>query len=113
MWEIYYVGLDVGSTTVKIIVLDENNNLVFKRYERHFSDIRSTIRKLLFESSSILKKSSIKINVTGSGGLSVSKWLDIPFVQEVIASSTTVEELIPDTDVALELGGEDAKITFF
>lgn len=113
MWEMYNVGLDVGSTTVKIIVLDENNNLVFKRYERHFSDIRSTIRKLLFESSSILKKSSIKINVTGSGGLSVSKWLDIPFVQEVIASSTTVEELIPDTDVALELGGEDAKITFF
>lgn len=113
MWEMYYVGLDVGSTTVKIIVLDENNNLVFKRYERHFSDIRSTIRKLLFESSSILKKSSVKINVTGSGGLSVSKWLDIPFVQEVIASSTTVEELIPDTDVALELGGEDAKITFF
>lgn len=113
MWEFYYVGLDVGSTTVKIVVLDENNNLLFKRYERHFSDIRSTIRKLLFEASSILKKSYVKINVTGSGGLSVSKWLDIPFIQEVIASTTTVEHIIPRTDVALELGGEDAKITFF
>lgn len=113
MTEKYYIGLDVGSTTVKLVLLDEKDNIIFKSYQRHYSDIKSTIIKLIFEVSGVLKKSTINITVTGSGGLSVSKWLNIPFVQEVIASSNAVEHLIPETNVALELGGEDAKITFF
>ncbi|WP_426349515.1 acyl-CoA dehydratase activase-related protein [Alloiococcus sp. CFN-8] len=113
MAEKYYIGLDVGSTTVKLVLLDEKNNIIFKSYQRHYSDIKSTIIKLIFEISGILKRSVINITVTGSGGLSVSKWLNIPFVQEVIASTNAVEKLIPETEVALELGGEDAKITFF
>lgn len=110
---IYNIGLDVGSTTVKMVILDENDNIEYSKYRRHFSDIKSTIIGLIREGYKTIKDTNVTINVTGSGGMSVSKWLDIPFVQEVIACTKTVEELIPETDVAIELGGEDAKITYF
>ncbi|MCR4944690.1 MAG: 2-hydroxyacyl-CoA dehydratase [Clostridium sp.] len=109
----YNIGLDVGSTTVKIVILDVTGNIVYSKYERHYSDIRSTIIKLVKEAYSIIGDANITMSVTGSGGLSVSKWLNIEFVQEVIACTKTVEEVIPSTDVAIELGGEDAKITYF
>lgn len=109
----YSLGLDVGSTTVKVVVLDVHKDIVFKEYRRHFSDIRSTIINLVNECYEVIGDSSITISITGSGGLSVAKWLDVEFVQEVIACTKTVEEMIPDTDVAIELGGEDAKITYF
>ena len=106
------LGLDVGSTTVKIVLLDIDNNVVYSKYKRHFSDIRSTIISLMKEAFGVFQ-GEITVNVTGSGGLSVSEWLKIPFVQEVIACTKTIETFIPKTDVAIELGGEDAKITYF
>ncbi len=111
---IYHVGFDVGSTTVKIAVLDDNHNLVYQEYQRHFANIKETISAVIGRAyEKVLKDQQCTIHVTGSGGLLVSKWLDIPFVQEVIACTKTVETLIPQTDVAIELGGEDAKITYF
>ena len=109
----YNLGLDVGSTTVKIVLIDSNNNIVFSEYRRHFSDIRNTIITLVNETYKEIGDASLTVSITGSGGLSVSKWLDVNFVQEVIACTKTVEEIIPQTDVAIELGGEDAKITYF
>ncbi|EKQ56241.1 MULTISPECIES: 2-hydroxyacyl-CoA dehydratase [unclassified Clostridium] len=109
----YRIGLDIGSTTVKLAVLNDDNNLVYSKYKRHFSDIRSTIIDLINECYESLGDINCKINITGSGGLSVSKWLNLGFVQEVIACSKTVETIIPQTDVVIELGGEDAKITYF
>ncbi len=107
------IGIDVGSTTVKIVAMDENNNFILKDYRRHFSDVRTTVRELLIESEKVLGEQPFYISITGSGGLSIYKELGINFVQEVIACTKTVEELIPETDVAIELGGEDAKITYF
>lgn len=113
MRKVFHIGLDVGSTTVKIIIFDNKDSIVYSRYQRHFSDIRSTIVSIIKEAYVNLKEANITIMVTGSGGLSVSKWLSIPFIQEVIACTNTIERFIPNTDVAIELGGEDAKITFF
>ena len=113
MKEKLHLGLDVGSTTVKLVVLNENNDIIYGKYERHFSDIKKTIVSLLDEAYEKLKNSEITVMVTGSGGMSVSKWLNISFVQEVIACTDTIEKFIKETDVAIELGGEDAKITYF
>ncbi len=107
----YLVGLDIGSTTVKIAVMD-NGKIIHKQYERHYSDIKSTVAEIIKNSSEYLKDNLIKINVTGSGAIDVSKYLNIPFVQEVQASTVAIEKFIPDTDVIIELGGEDAKITY-
>ena len=109
----YKIGLDIGSTTVKIVVLNKDNEIVYSRYKRHYSDIKSTIIGLVLECYDNLNNINCTISVTGSGGLSVSKWLDVDFVQEVIGCSKTVEMFIPRTDVIIELGGEDAKITYF
>lgn len=113
MREILNLGLDVGSTTVKLVILNDKNKILFSKYERHFSDIKKKIVELIDEAYIEFKDSDIKVMITGSGGLSVSKWLDVSFIQEVIACTNTVEKLIPETDVAIELGGEDAKITYF
>ena len=113
MRKIMHLGLDVGSTTVKLVVLNEENEIIYGKYERHFSDIKNTIVKLLDVAYDTFKDGEITVMVTGSGGMSVSKWLNIPFIQEVIACTDTIEKFIPETDVAIELGGEDAKITYF
>ena len=109
----YNMGLDVGSTTVKVVVLDVNDNVVYSEYRRHLSDIRNTIIELINETYESIGNALVTVSITGSGGLSVSKWLDVDFEQEVIACTKTVERVIPETDVAIELGGEDAKITYF
>ncbi len=106
------VGFDIGSTTVKAAVLGENNELLFSRYQRHFSDIRKTVSDIIGEVGRKLQCEKALVAVTGSGGISVSKWLHIPFVQEVAAGTDAIKALIPQTDVAIELGGEDAKITY-
>lgn len=108
----YSVGLDIGSTTVKIAIMDDIDNIIYKEYRRHYSDIKSTIKEIFKNSYPHLKDSIISINVTGSGAIDVSKYLNITFVQEVIAGTKAIEKFIPDTDVAIELGGEDAKITY-
>ncbi|MGL4981853.1 MAG: acyl-CoA dehydratase activase-related protein, partial [Treponemataceae bacterium] len=114
------MGIDVGSTTVKVAVLSADDTVILSDYQRHKADIRSTIIAVvsqiiekIIETSPQSKNQILSVKVTGSGGLAVSKWLSIPFIQEVIAATTAVQKLIPQTDVAIELGGEDAKITYF
>ncbi|MCM1335505.1 MAG: acyl-CoA dehydratase activase, partial [Eubacterium sp.] len=107
-----YFGLDVGSTTVKLAVLDEERRFIYKKYQRHYSDIKKTLAEVLGEGLSAVGAKELTVAVTGSGGISAAKWLGIPFVQEVSAGTTAIETLIPETDVAIELGGEDAKITY-
>lgn len=113
MKEIFKVGLDVGSTTVKLVVLDKLGHVTYKRYLRHLSDVRNTVKCMITDAKDVLSDKLISISITGSGGLNLAKNLNIPFVQEVIASTEAVEAFAPDTDVAIELGGEDAKITYF
>ena len=107
------LGIDVGSTTVKLAVIDDNDNLVYANYERHHTDIRATARQLFERAQRVLGDAHMRVSITGSGGMLLAKWLDLEFVQEVIASKRAVETLIPQTDVAIELGGEDAKIIYF
>lgn len=111
------LGLDVGSTTVKVAAL-ANDTVLFSKYERHRADIRNTIVSVVGEALGIIREkvspdAVISAVVTGSGGLAVSQWLGIPFVQEVTSATLAAKKLIPQTDVIIELGGEDAKITYF
>ncbi len=110
---LHKLGIDIGSTTVKVAVLDEQDNLLFSDYERHFANIRETLSALLQKAYDALGDRNIAPMITGSGGLTLAKHLDIPFVQEVIAVSTALQHYAPQTDVAIELGGEDAKIIYF
>ena len=109
---ILHVGLDVGSTTVKLVVLNSSYEIVYGSYRRHFSDIQKSVRDIVLDGYKNFKNDMVTIMVTGSGGLSVTEWLSIPFVQEVVASTKSIQNLIPETEVAIELGGEDAKITY-
>ncbi len=112
----YSIGIDIGSTTVKVVVLDGSDQLLFKSYIRHFSEVRETVVRSIGELSEkdiIPATSPVAVVITGSGGLDVAEKLKVPFVQEVIACTTAIEAQVPQTDVAIELGGEDAKITFF
>lgn len=106
-------GIDVGSTTVKLVILNEKNESLFAKYERHFSDVKTATERVLREAEALIGNQEMTMSITGSGGMGLADVLEIPFVQEVIACTRTVEEVIPETDVAIELGGEDAKITFF
>jgi predicted CoA-substrate-specific enzyme activase len=108
-----HLGIDVGSTTVKVAVLDNSWQLVYSEYQRHHTDIRATITELITNASNALGNQPMTVAITGSGGLLLAQWLDLDFVQEVIASKTAVAVFIPTTDVAIELGGEDAKIIYF
>ncbi|MCT4663416.1 MAG: 2-hydroxyacyl-CoA dehydratase [Tissierellales bacterium] len=109
----YNIGMDIGSTTVKIVVLDDYGKVVFQKYERHYSDIQKAVADLFSDVRELLEDSNMKIMITGSAGIGVAERLNAEFVQEVVASTRAVEILIPETDVAIELGGEDAKITYF
>lgn len=109
----YSVGIDIGSTTVKIAVLDENKECIFSEYERHFANIQETLADLIKKSVNELGEYEACLFMTGSGGLALSKSMNIPFVQEVVAVATSLKHFAPDCDVAIELGGEDAKIIYF
>ncbi|MCB6413907.1 2-hydroxyacyl-CoA dehydratase [Faecalimonas umbilicata] len=111
--ELYTLGIDIGSTTVKIAILDDNNDVAFSDYERHYANIQETLSDLL--GRAVYKLGSIHVSpvITGSGGLTLAKHLGVPFVQEVVAVSTALQDYAPHTDVAIELGGEDAKIIYF
>lgn len=106
------VGLDVGSTTVKMVILDNNANVIYKKYLRHFSNIKSTVLSMLEDAKSILQGHLMTLMITGSGGVNIAQKLEVPFIQEVIACTYAINNVIPNTDVAIELGGEDAKITY-
>ena len=108
-----HVGLDVGSTTVKIIVMNENLETIYTDYQRHFSDTKNTVCNVLEELLKMYPDNEFTVALTGSGAISVSKFLDLPFIQEVVSCKRAVEKYIPQTDVVIELGGEDAKIIYF
>ncbi len=109
----YRLGIDIGSTTVKIAVLDEENRILFSDYERHYANIQETLALLLTRAVKELGSVQVYPVITGSGGLTLAQHLHIPFVQEVVAVSEALQTYAPKTDVAIELGGEDAKIIYF
>ncbi len=109
----YTLGIDIGSTTVKIAILDEKKQILFSDYQRHFANIRETLSDLLTRAYTQLGNLKVHPMITGSGGLTLAKHLNVPFVQEVIAVATSLKTFAPSTDVAIELGGEDAKIIYF
>ena len=113
MNKILHVGVDVGSTTVKIVVLDSNLNVIFQDYQRHYSDTKNTICTVLEGLINKYPDYNYTIALTGSGAMSAAKFLDLPFIQEVVSCKRSVEKYIPQTDVVIELGGEDAKIIYF
>lgn len=107
------LGIDIGSTTVKIVIINDNGDILFTDYERHFANIQETLAGLMKKAQEELGNRKVSPVITGSGGLTISKHLEIPFVQEVVAVSTSLQDYAPQTDVAIELGGEDAKIIYF
>ncbi|MBR6228803.1 MAG: 2-hydroxyglutaryl-CoA dehydratase, partial [Eubacterium sp.] len=107
------LGIDIGSTTVKIAILDDENRIVFSAYERHFANIQETLRDIIDLAHKEMGDQDIDPMITGSGGLSIADHLNIPFVQEVFSVATALKDYAPQTDVAIELGGEDAKIIYF
>ena len=109
----YTLGIDIGSTTVKIAILDDAHHILFSDYKRHYANIRETLSSLLEDAYKKLGNITLHPMITGSGGLTLANHLGVPFVQEVIAVATSLKELAPKTDVAIELGGEDAKIIYF
>ena len=106
------IGVDIGSTTVKTVVLDETDSIVFCQYERHFSDITAAARQLLMAVAENVQAADFRIAFTGSAGMGVAEQLHLPFVQEVIACTKAVRRFLPSAETVLELGGEDAKITY-
>ena len=107
------IGIDIGSTTVKVVVLDNKYSLLYSEYRRHFSDTKKTIKDLLNEVIEKFPKASFSITMTGSGAIALAKYLDVNFVQEVIACKNAIKKYATGADVAIELGGEDAKIIYF
>ena len=113
MKEVLNIGIDIGSTTVKMVVMDKENNVLYEAYERHYSDTKKTIKILFDDVMSKFDNDKFTVIMTGSGAISLAKYVDIPFVQEVIACKNAIEEYAKGVDVAIELGGEDAKIIYF
>lgn len=109
----YRAGIDIGSTTVKLVVLDDNDNILYGDYRRHQAHTQQTLAALLREARTALGDCALRPAITGSGSINLGRALDIPFVQEVVAVASALERRYPRTDVAIELGGEDAKIIYF
>ena len=109
----YRAGIDIGSTTVKLVILDDDGTLLFGQYRRHHAHTQETLKSLLMEAKQQLGDCCLRLRITGSGAINLGKALDIGFVQEVVAVATALKAVAPQTDVAIELGGEDAKIIYF
>lgn len=112
MNKVYALGVDVGSTTVKTVILDENKQIIYSKYERHFSKVKETVRSQLEIIQKEYPDHTFKLSITGSAGLGLATASELPFVQEVFGAFIAVKESYPDADVVIELGGEDAKIIF-
>ena len=108
-----HLGIDIGSTTVKIAIIDEENNILYSEYKRHFAKIKETLRELLENAIKSIGDMEVAADITGSGGLALSNVIGVPFEQEVVCVSTALKTFAPKTQVAIELGGEDAKIIYF
>ena len=111
--KIYKTGIDIGSTTVKLVILDENEKILFGEYRRHNAQTQQTLADLLKEAREQLGECALRCRITGSGSINLGKAMNIGFVQEVVAVATALQKVAPQTDVAIELGGEDAKIIYF
>ena len=109
--EVLRLGLDVGSTTVKAVVM-RGHEMLFSDYRRHNADVRGEMRRLLLDIGEQFPDDTLKVAMTGSGGLGIARMMNVSFIQEVIAATEAIEQLDPDVDVVIELGGEDAKITY-
>ncbi len=109
----FRTGIDIGSTTVKLVILDEGGKILYGKYRRHHAHTQKTLKELLEDARKELGSCDLLVKITGSGAIGIGKAMDIPFVQEVVATTSAVEQVAPQTDVAIELGGEDAKIIYF
>ena len=107
------VGIDIGSTTIKVVVLNQAKEIIYKKYARHFSEISKALHENLSALRDVVGSRRFSFALTGSAGMGVAQRVGLPFVQEVIACASAVKSMIPETDTAVELGGEDAKITYF
>lgn len=111
--KIYRAGVDIGSTTVKLVILNDDNEIIYGKYRRHQANTRGALADLLAEAKEELGECGLEMKITGSGSINLGKALGIEFVQEVAAVATALQTTAPQTDVAIELGGEDAKIIYF
>ncbi len=109
----YKIGIDIGSTTVKVVIMDNKYNILYKAYKRHLSNTKKTIIDLLQNGLKEVGDGNFSFVFTGSGAISLATYLNLPFVQEVIACKNAIYKYNPDVNVAIELGGEDAKIIYF
>ena len=112
MSKVYALGIDVGSTTVKTVILDEDKKIIYSKYQRHFSKVKETVTEQLTDIQKLYPDDSFRLSITGSAGLGLATASGLPFVQEVFGAFIAVKESYPDADVVIELGGEDAKIIF-
>ena len=112
MKKLLNIGIDIGSTTLKAVVLNENKEIVFHVYRRHFANILGTLRAILSEAYEVVGEADVTIAITGSAGMSLAERLGVTFVQEVVATTKILKANHPEVDVAIELGGEDAKIVY-
>ena len=108
-----HLGIDIGSTTVKIAIIDEEHKILYSEYKRHFARIKETLKELLQNAIGSIGDCEVAPDITGSGGLALAKVIGVPFEQEVVCVSSALSDYAPQTDVAIELGGEDAKIIYF
>ncbi len=113
MSNLFHIGIDIGSTTVKVVILNSKKELIFCKYERHYADIKTKLQRILQEAYEIFKDTYLTIMITGSGGMNIANSIGASFTQEVVAATKAIKTYYPQTDVAIELGGEDAKITYF
>ena len=113
MNSVFHVGIDIGSTTIKLVVMNKEQEIVYKNYARHFSEIGNALHENLITLRKVVGEHSFSFALTGSAGMGIAQRIGLPFVQEVIACASAVRDLIPGTDTVVELGGEDAKITYF
>ena len=109
----YRAGIDIGSTTVKLTLIDEGNNIIYGEYKRHMAHTQATLAELLANAKEAVGECELQARITGSGSINLGRALGIEFVQEVVAVATALKSSAPETDVAIELGGEDAKIIYF
>ena len=112
MKSIFTLGIDIGSTTAKIVLI-ENDKIIYSCYERHFSMVRQKTLEIVRRLEEYVGDAEIKVAISGSAGLGLARVAGIPFVQEVFATGETIKRLVPDAGTVIELGGEDAKILFF
>jgi activator of 2-hydroxyglutaryl-CoA dehydratase len=109
----YSLGIDIGSTTAKIVILNASGELIFSAYRRHNAETLATLQSILRESIQTLGNSPVELLMTGSAGMGIAEKYDLPFIQEVIASAEVVHQRYPDVKTLIDIGGEDAKIIFF